>query len=80
MKTNQVMLNGEVITVCSQVHTKHTNSLCVQNIAFLTVNIWCVTLLLGLKGLRTLTSQYLHLYELNSLHTLIKVVQMVQYC
>ena len=25
------MLYGEIITVCSQIHTKHTNTLCGQN-------------------------------------------------
>jgi predicted exporter len=30
-KTSQLMLYGEVIVVCSQVHTKHISTLCGQN-------------------------------------------------
>jgi len=29
------MLCREIITVCSQIHTKHTNTLCGQNVGFL---------------------------------------------
>ena len=29
------MLYGEIIAVCSQIHTKHINSLCGQNVEFL---------------------------------------------
>ena len=29
------MLHREIITVCSQVHTKHTNTLCGQNVELL---------------------------------------------
>ena len=31
------MLYREIISVCSQIHTKHTNSMCGQNTAFLNV-------------------------------------------
>ena len=31
-KTNQSMLYGEIIAVCSQIHTKHINTLCGQNV------------------------------------------------
>ena len=30
-KTNQLMLYREIITVCSQIHTKHINTVCGQN-------------------------------------------------
>ena len=33
-KTSQLMLYREVIAVCSQIHTKHTNTLCGQNVEF----------------------------------------------
>jgi hypothetical protein len=33
------MLYGEVIAVCSQVHTKHTNTLCGQNVDFVVLNL-----------------------------------------
>jgi hypothetical protein len=31
-KTNQLMLYSEIIAVCSQIHTKHINTLCGQNV------------------------------------------------
>jgi hypothetical protein len=30
-KTSQLMLYSEIIAVCSQIHTKHINTLCGQN-------------------------------------------------
>jgi len=32
IKTSQLMLYIEIIAVCSQIHTKHTNTLCGQNV------------------------------------------------
>jgi len=32
IKTNQLMLYREIIAVCSQIHTKHINTLCGQNV------------------------------------------------
>ena len=34
-KTSQLMLYKEIIAVCSQIHTKHINILCGQNVEFL---------------------------------------------
>jgi len=31
-KTSQLMLYNEIIAVCSQIHTKHINTLCGQNV------------------------------------------------
>jgi hypothetical protein len=31
-KTNQLMLYSEIIAACSQIHTKHINTLCGQNV------------------------------------------------
>jgi hypothetical protein len=31
------MLYREIIAVCSQIHTKHTNTLCTQNVKLLNV-------------------------------------------
>jgi hypothetical protein len=31
------MLYREIIAVCSEIHTKHTNALCVQNVELLNV-------------------------------------------
>ena len=33
------MLYREVIAVCSQIHRKHRNALCVQNVELLNVNL-----------------------------------------
>ena len=32
LKANQLMLYREIIVVCSQIHTKHINTLCGQNV------------------------------------------------
>ena len=39
MKTSQLMLYREIIVVCFQVHTKHINTLCGQNVELLTVKL-----------------------------------------
>jgi hypothetical protein len=33
------MLYGEIIAVCSQLHTEHVNTLCGQNVELLNVNL-----------------------------------------
>jgi len=33
------MLHTEIIAVCSQIHTKHINTLCGQNVEFLKLNL-----------------------------------------
>ena len=37
IKTSQLMLYREIITVCSQIHTKPINTLCGQNAEFVNV-------------------------------------------
>ena len=39
IKTSQLMLYREIIAVCSQIHTKHVNTLCGQNVEFLNVKL-----------------------------------------
>jgi len=39
IQTNQLMLYREIIAVCSEIHTKHINTLCGQNVEF--VNVKC---------------------------------------
>ena len=39
IKTNQLMLYREIIAVCSQIHTKHINTLCGQNVELLNVKL-----------------------------------------
>ena len=33
------MLHREIISVCSQIHTKHINTVCGQNVEFLNVKL-----------------------------------------
>jgi len=33
------MVHREIIAVCSQIHTKHTNTLCGQNVELLNVKL-----------------------------------------
>ena len=38
-KTSHLMLYREIIAVCSQIHTKHINTLCVQNVELVSVKL-----------------------------------------
>ena len=38
-KTSQLMLYREIIAVCSEIHTKHINTLCGQNVELLNVKL-----------------------------------------
>jgi hypothetical protein len=37
IKTRQLMVYREITAVCSQIHTKHINTLCGQNVEFMYV-------------------------------------------
>jgi len=39
IKTSQLMLYREIIAVCSQIHTKHINTVCGQNVELLKVKL-----------------------------------------
>ena len=39
IKTSQLLLYRDIIAVCSQIHTKHINTLCGQNIEFVNVKL-----------------------------------------
>ena len=39
IQTSQLMLYSEIISVCSQIHTKHMNTLCGQNVRLLNVKL-----------------------------------------
>ena len=39
IKTNQLMVYREIITVGSEIHTKHINTLCGQNVELLNVKL-----------------------------------------
>ena len=38
-KTSQLMLYSEIIAVCSEIHTKHVNTLCGRNVELLNVKL-----------------------------------------
>jgi len=40
IKSSQLMLYREIIAVCSQIHTKHINTQCGQNVELLNINSW----------------------------------------
>ena len=39
LKTTRLLLYREIFAVCSQIHTKHTNALCGQNVELLNVKL-----------------------------------------
>ena len=39
IKTSQLMLYREIIAVCSEIHTKHKNTVCGQNVELLNVKL-----------------------------------------
>jgi len=48
IKTSKLMLYREIIDVCSQIHTKHTNTLCGQNVEMLNVKLAVYIFTVGL--------------------------------
>ena len=48
------MLFREIIAVCSQIHTKYTNTLCGQNVELLNVKLVVHILTTGLYSLKSL--------------------------
>ena len=43
------MLYGEIFAVCSQIHTKHINTLCEQNVELLNVKLVVHTVTAGIQ-------------------------------
>jgi len=39
IKTSQLVMYREIIAVCSEIHTKHINTLCGQNVEFVNVKL-----------------------------------------
>ena len=67
IKTSQLMLYREIIAVCSQIHTKHTNTLCGQNVELLNVKLAVHIVTTGLQRVKSLlykTSQLLMYREI----------------
>jgi len=40
IKTSQLMLYSEIIAVCYEIHTKHINTVCGQNVELLCVKMY----------------------------------------
>ena len=47
IKTGQLMLYREIMAVCSQIHTKHINTLCGQNVEIVNVKLVVHTVTTG---------------------------------
>ena len=45
------MLYREIITVCTEIHTKHINTLCGQNVELLNIKLVVYIVTTGVKGL-----------------------------
>jgi len=52
IKTSQLMLYREIITVCSQIHIKHINTLCGQNVELLNVELMVRIVTTGLRRIK----------------------------
>ena len=53
-KTNQLMLYREIMAVCSEIHTKHINTLCRQNLELLNVKLAVHIVTTGLQKVKSL--------------------------
>ena len=54
IKTSQLMLYREIMAVCSEIHTKHTNTVCGQNVELLNVKLAVHIVTTGLQSLTVL--------------------------
>ena len=54
IKTSQLMLYREIIVVCSQIHTKHINTVCGQNVELLNVKLVVHIVTTGLQRIKSL--------------------------
>ena len=52
-KTSQLMLYREIMAVCSEIHTKHINTLCGQNVELLNVKLAVHIVTSGLQRIKT---------------------------
>ena len=53
-KTSQLMLYREIIAVCSQIHTKHINTVCGRNVELLNVKLAVHIVTTGLQRVKSL--------------------------
>jgi hypothetical protein len=55
IKSSQLMLYRETIAVCSQIHIKHINTLCEQNVELLNVKLAVRIATIGLQRVNVAT-------------------------
>ena len=53
-KTSQLMMYREIIAVCSEIHTKHINTVCGQNVQLLNVKLVVHIVTTGLSRVTSL--------------------------
>jgi len=53
IQTSQLMLYREIIAVCSEIHTKHINMLCGQNVELRNVKLVVRIVTTGLQKVKT---------------------------
>ena len=54
IKTSQLMLYREIMAVCSEIHTKHINTVCGQNVELLNVKLVVHIVTSGLQRVKSL--------------------------
>ena len=54
IKTSQLMLYREIMAVCSEIHTKHINTVCGQNVELLNVKLAVHIVTTGLQRVKSL--------------------------
>ena len=57
------MLYREIIAVCSEIHTKHINTLCEQNVELLNVKLAVHEVASGLGGVNFVSNLYCHIHD-----------------
>jgi len=62
------MLHRSIIAVCSQIHTKHINTLCGQNVELLNVKLAVHIVPLGFEGLIYITRKFSPYRAVNTLY------------
>ena len=53
IKTSQLMLYREIMAVCSEIHTKHINTVCGQNVELLNVKLAVHIVTTGLQRVKS---------------------------
>ena len=62
------MLCKEIMAVCSEIHTKHTNTVCGQNVELLNVKLAVHIVTNGLEGLIYITRKFSPYRAVNTLY------------